>query len=225
MHYHSRLCLLLALSFAGIPLPLRALTLDELQTRLAAQAVVRCEFEQERKISGLSKPLNSRGEMLAARDNGLWWHQQKPFEMTLVLDAKRMVQTIAGQAPQIVTAEKNPQLFQFNHLLVALFRADRAVLEKSFTTTFSTPPTAAATTVPAAPAPGWTLVLVPKEAPLNKVFRRITLTGDNGGSGADASHIGQIVLEDMQNDRTTLRFLKHRTTPAELSETEKARFR
>jgi hypothetical protein len=123
-----------------------------------------------------------------------------------------MVQTVAGQTPQIVTAEKNPQLFQFNHLLVALFRADRAVLEKSFTTTFS---------AAAAPAPGWTLVLVPKESPLNKIFRRITLTADTSA----ASRIGQIVLEDMQNDQTTLRFLNHRTTPAELSEAEKARFK
>ena len=52
--------------------------------------------------------------------------------MTLLLDDKRMVQTINGQPPQTITADNNPQMFQFNHLLRALFRADRKVLEENF---------------------------------------------------------------------------------------------
>ena len=42
--------------------------------------------------------------------------------MTLLLDDKRMVQTINGQPPQTITADNNPQMFQFNHLLRALFQ-------------------------------------------------------------------------------------------------------
>jgi hypothetical protein len=37
------------------------------------------------------KPLVSHGQMLIARQQGLWWHQQTPFVMTLLLDDKRMV--------------------------------------------------------------------------------------------------------------------------------------
>ncbi len=60
--------------------------------------------------------------MLIARDRGLLWDQTSPFPMQLLLDDKRMVQAINGQPPQTVTAENNPQMFQFNHLLRALFQ-------------------------------------------------------------------------------------------------------
>jgi hypothetical protein len=36
---------------------------------------------------------------LKQRQQGLWWHQQTPFVMTLLLDDKRMVQSLSGQPP------------------------------------------------------------------------------------------------------------------------------
>ena len=102
-----------------------AVTLDELQQRFTGQPVVRAHFEQVRTIKDMPQPLRSQGEMLIARDSGLLWDQKAPFPMTLLLDDKRMVQAINGQPPQTVTADNNPQMFQFNHLLRALFQADR----------------------------------------------------------------------------------------------------
>ena len=58
--------------------------------------------------------------MLIARDQGLLWDQTSPFPMRLLLDDKRMVQVINSQPPQTITAG-NPRMFQFNHLLRALF--------------------------------------------------------------------------------------------------------
>ena len=101
-----------------------AVTLDELQQRFTGQPVVRAHFEQVRTIKDMPQPLRSQGEMLIARDSGLLWDQKAPFPMTLLLDDKRMVQAINGQPPQTVTADNNPQMFQFNHLLRALFQAD-----------------------------------------------------------------------------------------------------
>ncbi len=109
-----------------------AVTLDELQQRFTGQPVVRAHFEQVRTIKDMPQPLRSQGEMLIARDSGLLWDQKAPFPMTLLLDDKRMVQAINGQPPQTVTADNNPQMFQFNHLLRALFQADRRVLEENF---------------------------------------------------------------------------------------------
>lgn len=71
--------------------------------------------------------------------------------MTLLLDDKRMVQAINGQPPQTITADNNPQMFQFNHLLRALFRADRKVLEENFRIDFKD-----------LGAGRWSLVLTPK---------------------------------------------------------------
>lgn len=99
-----------------------AVTLDELQQRFTGQPVVRAHFEQTRTIKDLPQPLRSQGEMLIARDDGLLWDQKAPFPMTLLLDDKRMVQAINGQPPQTITADNNPQMFQFNHLLRACSR-------------------------------------------------------------------------------------------------------
>ena len=108
-----------------------------LQQRFTEQPVVRAHFDQTRTIKDLPQPLRSQGKMLIARDQGLLWDQTAPFPMQLLLDDKRMVQAINGQPPQTITAENNPQMFQFNHLLRALFQADRKVLEQNFRVTFT----------------------------------------------------------------------------------------
>ena len=141
-----------------------ALTLDALQQRFTEQPVVRALFDQTRTIKDLPQPLKSAGNMLIARDRGLLWDQTSPFPMQLLLDDKRMVQAINGQPPQIITAENNPQMFQFNHLLRALFQADRKVLEENFRVEFAD-----------LGAGRWTLRLTPIATPLDKIFATIDL--------------------------------------------------
>ncbi|WP_340615973.1 LolA family protein [Xenorhabdus entomophaga] len=183
-----------------------AVTLEELQQRFTHQPVVRAHFTQERQIQGMPQPLRSSGDMLVSQHKGLWWHQQKPFPLTLVLDDSHMVQIMPDQAPQVITADSNPQLFQFNHLMRALFQADRAVLEENFKIEFSD-----------LGQEQWRLVLTPKTSPLDKLFTAITL---NGQTNLDA-----ILLTDRQGDRTELSFTQHRLTPETLSHEEEQHFK
>ncbi|WP_323857699.1 LolA family protein [Xenorhabdus doucetiae] len=183
----------------------QAITLEELQQRFAHQPVVRAHFTQVRQIQGMPKPLSSSGEMLVSQHKGLWWHQQKPFPLTLVLDDNRMAQAMAGQTPQVITADSNPQLFQFNHLMRALFQADRAVLEENFNIEFND-----------LGQEKWRLVLTPKTSPLDKLFTAITLNGQ--------ANLEAILLTDRQGDRTELAFTQHQLTPETLSHEEEQRF-
>ncbi|MBD2821951.1 outer membrane lipoprotein carrier protein LolA [Xenorhabdus sp. 42] len=182
------------------------ITLDELQQRFAHQPVVRADFKQVRQIQGMPQPLNSSGEMLVSPHKGLWWHQQKPFPLTMVLDDSHMVQVLPGQAPQVITADSNPQLFQFNHLMRALFQADRTVLAENFTIEFHD-----------LGQEKWRLVLTPKTSPLDKLFTAITLNGQKNLDG--------ILLADRQGDRTELSFTQHRLTPETLSNEEEQHFK
>ncbi|WP_413739302.1 LolA family protein [Sodalis sp. RH21] len=183
----------------------RAVTLDALQQRFAQQPVVRAHFDQERTISGISRPLRSSGELLIARQEGLWWQQQQPFLLTLILNDSRMVQITGNQPPEVITADGNPQMFRFNHLLRALFQADRAVLEQNFTLGFTD-----------LGQDNWQLVLTPKTAPLDKLFTAITLTG--------RTYLEHIRLDDKQGDRTAITFSHQRTEPKLLSHDEQQRF-
>ncbi|MDY0923907.1 outer membrane lipoprotein carrier protein LolA [Leclercia sp. CFBP8987] len=182
-----------------------AVTLDELQQRFTEQPVVRAHFEQTRTIKDMPQPLRSNGEMLIARDSGLLWDQKAPFPMTLLLDDSRMVQTINGQPPQTITADTNPQMFQFNHLLRALFQADRKVLEENFRIDFKDLGNGR-----------WSLVLTPTTTPLDKIFASMDLGG--------ATYLESIVLNDKQGDRTDIALSRHQLTPASLTDAERQRF-
>lgn len=182
-----------------------ALTLDSIQQRFTEQPVVRAHFDQTRTIKDLPQPLRSQGKMLIARDKGLLWDQTSPFPMQLLLDDKRMVQAINGQPPQTVTAENNPQMFQFNHLLRALFQADRKVLEQNFRVEFAD-----------LGEDRWTLRLTPITTPLDKIFATIDLAGK--------TYLESIQLNDKQGDRTDIALSQHQLTPAQLTDDERQRF-
>jgi len=182
-----------------------ALTLDDLQQRFTEQPVVRAHFDQTRTIKDLPQPLRSQGNMLIARDRGLLWDQTTPFPMQLLLDDKRMVQVINGQPPQTITAENNPQMFQFNHLLRALFQADRNVLEENFRVAFVDQGEGR-----------WTLRLTPITTPLDKIFASIDLAGK--------TYLESIQLNDKQGDRTDITLSQHQLTPAQLTDDERQRF-
>ncbi|EHM6175196.1 outer membrane lipoprotein carrier protein LolA [Escherichia coli] len=182
-----------------------ALTLDDLQQRFTEQPVIRAHFDQTRTIKDLPQPLRSQGQMLIARDQGLLWDQNSPFPMQLLLDDKRMVQVINGQPPQIITAENNPQMFQFNHLLRALFQADRKVLEQNFRVEFADKGEGR-----------WTLRLTPTTTPLDKIFNTIDLAGQ--------TYLESIQLNDKQGDRTDIALTQHQLTPAQLTDDEHQRF-
>ncbi|EET7731340.1 outer membrane lipoprotein carrier protein LolA [Escherichia coli] len=182
-----------------------ALTLDDLQQRFTEQPVIRAHFDQSRTIKDLPQPLRSQGQMLIARDRGLLWDQTSPFPMQLLLDDKRMVQVINGQPPQIITAENNPQMFQFNHLLRALFQADRKVLEQNFRVEFADKGEGR-----------WTLRLTPTTTPLDKIFNTIDLAGQ--------TYLESIQLNDKQGDRTDIALTQHQLTPAQLTDDERQRF-
>ncbi|EOS5016605.1 outer membrane lipoprotein carrier protein LolA [Escherichia coli] len=182
-----------------------ALNLDDLQQRFTEQPVIRAHFDQTRTIKDLPQPLRSQGQMLIARDQGLLWDQTSPFPMQLLLEDKRMVQVINGQPPQIITAENNPQMFQFNHLLRALFQADRKVLEQNFRVEFADKGEGR-----------WTLRLTPTTTPLDKIFNAIDLAGQ--------TYLESIQLNDKQGDRTDIALTQHQLTPAQLTDDERQRF-
>ncbi|EFI8847716.1 outer membrane lipoprotein carrier protein LolA [Escherichia coli] len=182
-----------------------ALTRDDLQQRFTEQPVIRAHFDQTRTIKDLPQPLRSQGQMLIARDQGLLWDQTSPFPMQLLLDDKRMVQVINGQPPQIITAENNPQMFQFNHQLRALFQADRKVLEQNFRVEFADKGEGR-----------WTLRLTPTTTPLDKIFNTIDLAGQ--------TYLESIQLNDKQGDRTDIALTQHQLTPAQLTDDERQRF-
>lgn len=196
------LCYLITLFVICFSTCSQAITLEELQKQFSKHVTVRADFVQDRYINGLPNPLHSTGKMIISQKFGLWWQQQTPFVMTLKMNEQRMEQRIDDQKPQIITAENQPQLFQFNHLLTAIFTADKEMLTNNFDLTLS------------GHNKQWTLVLTPKLAPLNKIFKQIILDGQQ--------YLQTVTINDMQNDKTVIVFSRHQT--AKLTKNEQLLF-
>ena len=183
------------------PLLATPLSRAEVQQLLALSQAKQARFEQEKQVAGLSQPLKASGELLLVRDLGLWWQQQKPFPLTLVLTPTRMVQQMAGQPATVID---NPQLLEFSQMLLALFGSDEATLSRYFSIDFHSTET------------GWQLVLVPTLAPLDKVFASLTLSG--------LGQLDQLLIADRQGDSTRIRFSGWRERSLPLTPEEQARF-
>lgn len=183
------------------PLQAAPLSRAEVQQLLALSQAKQARFEQEKQVAGLSQPLKASGELLLVRDLGLWWQQQKPFPLTLVLTPTRMVQQMAGQPATVID---NPQLLEFSQMLLALFGSDEATLSRYFSIDFHSTET------------GWQLVLVPTLAPLDKVFASLTLSG--------LGQLDQLLIADKQGDSTRIRFTDWRDRALPLTPEEQARF-
>ena len=183
------------------PLQAAPLSRAEVQQLLALSQAKEARFEQEKQVAGLSQPLRASGELLLVRDLGLWWQQQKPFALTLTLTPQRMVQQVAGQPATVIDS---PQLLEFSQMLLALFGSDEATLSRYFSIDFQSSEA------------GWQLVMVPTQAPLDKVFASLTLSGQG--------QLDQLLIEDRQGDSTRIRFSAWRERPLPLTPEEQARF-
>ena len=182
-----------------------AITLTDLQQLFSKNQVVRADFVQDRYINGLTAPIHSTGKMIISKELGLWWQQKTPFSMTLKMNQQRICLLYTSPSPRDpkTSAEKQPQLFQFNHLLTAIFTADKDMLESNFDITLTEQ------------NKYWTVTLQPKLAPLNKIFKQIILNGK--------SYLEKVTINDMQNDKTELTFANHKTM--KLSQNEQLLFR
>lgn len=191
-------CLLLSLPGAVLATPM---TQAEVHQLLSAQPAQRARFEQEKQVEGLAQPLKSSGELLLVRGQGLWWHQQAPFELALSLTERRMSQRVGQEPAQVID---NPQLLEFSSMLLALFGSDERALARYFALDFRSD------------EGGWSLVMTPLAAPLDKVFAHLTLSG--------GERLDRLVIADRQGDETRIRFSRWQGVSLPLSAEEQAYF-
>ena len=179
-----------------------ATTATGVAARLANPPVLRGQFEQEKRLNGFRNALLSKGDFLMARERGVVWSTRSPFASTLVLTKDRLqVSQGKGAARDVGAAPASPALATTNALLMALLSGDTKALSRQFVLHETL-----------AADGGWRMELLPKSGALKKIFARIELQGDQ--------YVRSVRLEEVRGDRTDIRFLQLRTTPATLSADE-----
>jgi len=178
----------------------QALTLSDVQQKLTAHTLLRGEFTQIKTMQMFNQPLLSQGNFLLDQKQGLLWRQTAPFPVSLVLVKDKLSQQFGEQAAEVIIAKDNPMVFYFSHLFLSLFKGDMEGLSAQFEMKLS------------AQGEHWLLLLIPKSAPLNKVFASISIAGTD--------FIEQLVLQELSGDVSEITFSQQRSTPNTLSEEE-----
>lgn len=178
--------------------------LDIVRQRVAQVQVLRGGFEQEKQVAGFKNPLRSQGKFVLARDKGVIWTTLKPFPSELVVTRDRILSRQPDGSQRVeVDARQQPAMRSVNAVMFSLMSGDVGALSSRFDLAAQ-----------ALPGDAWKLVLKPKSAALAKAFASIELQGDR--------YVRQVDIVEGNGDRTRLRFVELRETPARL-EAEEAR--
>jgi hypothetical protein len=167
--------------------------------------VVRGRFEQRRFLAGLRNPLTSSGNFLFARDAGIEWHTEEPFDSQFVLTRSGITQRDEGGTTLRIEAAEQPALAVVSRVFFALFALDLGALSNDFELYGR-----------ARGADGWELGLEPRAGALGSVFRRAIVTG--------GSSVERVVLEDGNGDRSEIDLRQVQYDRAPLTSDERARF-
>ncbi len=181
-----------------------AITLQDLQQQLAEQKLVRGQYTQVKQMQMFKQPLLSEGNFLLEQQQGLLWLQKTPFPVTLVLTKDKLSQQFSGQDAQIIDAADNPMVFYFSHLFLSLFKGDIDGLTEQFEMQLTEQ------------NKQWSLLLTPKSAPLDKVFKQINIAG--------TQYIEQLQLIELNGDSSTIEFINQNSLPNRLTEHEQHYF-
>lgn len=159
-----------------------AFSLDQLQTQLRAQPIVRGRFTQQKFLRSLPQPLTSRGDFTLAQGKGLLWKLTSPFEQDLRITpqgiAKRDAQGQWQALPQQMGASREIGIF------LAVLAGDTRGLQENFDISL------------AGDAQAWTMTMKPSSALLGQIFEAIVIQG--------GALVQRIELRETQGDRTVL---------------------
>lgn len=196
-----RLFIFFLFSFSGLT---QAISLTELQDKLTSHQLVRGQYQQVKKMQMFKQPLTSGGDFLLEQQQGLLWLQKQPFSVSLILTKDRLSQRYSDQPAQVIEAADNPMVFYFSHLFLSLFKGDIEGLTVQFDMQLKEQDGQ------------WLLLLIPKRAPLDKVFKEISITGNE--------YIDQLKLVELNGDSSTIQFLNQNNLPAKLTDYEQQYF-
>lgn len=176
----SRLLLVLLL---WVPAFASSIELPELAGQLRATPLVRGDFEQEKRIPGLSRPLLSRGQFVLVPGQGLLWRLRSP----LTLDYRITPRGMAGRQNGRWQPVASSPLARDQQLFLALLSGDVERLGRDFQPQLS------------GNQAHWQLQLLPRSVLLRQLFRAIRL------SGSDV--VEEVQLDEVSGEQTRLRLV------------------
>lgn len=159
--------------------------LADLGARLDQAQVIHARFSQVKALQALKRPLKSSGRLVFARDKGVLWLIERPYQASYALTRETVTEIAADGSRKVRQARDVPALAQVGRVFQAIFQGDLNALEEHFTVTVS------------GEAERWRVELAPKPA-----LRRF-LKGINARGGR---FIELIEIDEAEGDHTRIEF-------------------
>lgn len=159
----------------------------QLGARLEQVPVLRAEFVQSKQMAAFKKPLQTRGRLVFARQNGVLWQIEQPLKLTYVLQENRMLEIGDDGNVQARTSKDQPGIAQIGRIFRALLGGQTKALADLFDASGS-----------GDAERGWTLTLTPRTPQVAQFIRRIALNGSR--------YVDSIRIEEAGGDTATIKF-------------------
>jgi outer membrane lipoprotein-sorting protein len=180
---------------------------DDLLPRIAAQldkhAVVRAEFTQAKQINGLKRPLQTGGQLVFARQHGVLWRIEQPYQVSYILSEDKVVEIGADGSRKERLARDLPGLAQVGRVFRAMLGANTTALREYFDIQAQ------------GDAGNWSLKLVPRQAQMAQFIERLDISG--------GSFVGAIRIQESSGDITQIK-LRNSSGASALTEREQQVF-
>lgn len=164
-----------------------ALELPELMKNLSAQKEGRARFVEQKTLSVLATPIESRGELTFKSPDFLQKKTTQPILETLTVERDRVILTRGGKE-QVIQLDTQPEMRAFIDSLRATLSGDLPTLKKSFVVKLT------------GHANKWALSLRPLSANLQRILVEVSIQGRN-------SEIMFVETSMLNGDRTFLTLL------------------
>jgi len=159
-------------------------TLARPAAQLAKAQVLKGHFTHSKHLSEIPQPLVATGEFVFARDLGVYWHTQQPFDSVVVLTNSGIVQRDEGAQTLQLSADEQPAVRVIANIFLAMFTLDVTSLSRNFDL------------YGLSQGERWIIGLKPRSSAIASVFKQATVTG--------SGDVEQVVLTDAHGDRTVI---------------------
>lgn len=175
------LALLLGLTASAQAAPV----LPDLTARLDQASTIHADFDQTKTLQALKRPLRTSGKLVFARDHGVLWRIEKPYQASYALSTEKITEIGPDGSRKVRSAREVPALAQVGRVFQAIFQGNVRGLEDHFAVTVS------------GDAEHWRVDLAPKPA-LQRFIKSVVARGGR--------YLDLIEIEEAQGDRTRIEF-------------------
>lgn len=164
--------------------------LTRIQATVARPDTMCGDFDQQKSLVGLKRPVQSSGRFCVLKERGVLWNTLKPFTSTLRLSRAEIVESQGARVTSRLTASDEPTVAVISDLLFSVLGGDFGRLRSSFTIEASIEASLEAST--------WRAKLTPRDAGMKRVIGTIELGG--------GEFVRQLIITEASGDRTIIAF-------------------